>query len=69
MINKKIMEKAGFNKEVETVEQGRCPFCKNKIKMEEFRDSISWREFHISGLCQKCQDDFFDDGGEDDADT
>jgi len=58
-MNKKIMKKAGFGEEVKKVEEGRCPFCKNKIKMEDFRDSVSWREFHISGLCQKCQDEVF----------
>ena len=58
-MNKEIMKKHGFGKQVKKVEQGRCPFCKNKIKMEEFRDSVSWREFHVSGLCQTCQDAIF----------
>lgn len=26
----------------------------------EFRDELSRREYAISGLCQKCQDAFFD---------
>jgi len=58
-MNKKIMEKAGFSKEVKKVEQGRCPFCKRQIKMEEFRDALSRREFRISGVCQTCQDAVF----------
>jgi hypothetical protein len=39
--------------------QGRCPFCGKEVNPMEFRDEISWREFEISGLCQRCQDDFF----------
>jgi hypothetical protein len=27
-----------------------------------FRDELSRREYHISGLCQKCQDQFFGGG-------
>lgn len=39
-----------------------CTWCKGPAK--EFRDSISKREYAISGLCQKCQDETF--GGGDD---
>lgn len=58
-MNKKIMEKAGFNKEIKKVEQGRCPFCDRQVKMEDFRDALSRKEFRISGLCQTCQDTIF----------
>jgi hypothetical protein len=27
--------------------------------MEDFRDALSKREYQISGLCQKCQDEMF----------
>jgi len=53
------MEKAGFSKEVERVERGNCPFCGRQIKMEEFKDALSRKEFQISGLCQTCQDTIF----------
>ena len=59
-MNKKIMEKMGFGEEVKLVEQGICPLCKVKVKMEDLKDEISVREFKISGLCFKCQGDFFD---------
>ncbi len=36
---------------------GLCPFCEGQIT--GFRDVLSEREFHISGLCQKCQDETF----------
>lgn len=29
---------------------------------EEFTDELSKREFEISGLCQKCQDEVFEGG-------
>lgn len=39
--------------------EGRCPFCKKPINISEYRDKESWEEAKISGLCQKCQDNFF----------
>ena len=50
-----------FDKEVEQVEQGNCPFCGKAIHPNlEFRDTLSLKEYRISGLCQKCQDKTFD---------
>ena len=37
----------------------KCILCGSAI--EEFRDQLSVREFVISGMCQKCQDDIFHD--------
>jgi hypothetical protein len=35
-------------------------FCKTDIITEDsFRDDLSIKEYKISGMCQKCQDDFF----------
>ena len=36
-----------------------CPFCGVAISDEDFRDEISRRESHLSGLCQTCQDRMF----------
>lgn len=58
-MNKDIMKKAGFVKEVEAIEKGICPICGRSIRKEEFRDSLSLKEFGISGMCQKCQDEVF----------
>jgi len=58
-MNEEIMKKAGFGKEVEMVKKVICPFCGKKVKAEDFRDQLSIKEYRISGLCQKCQDDFF----------
>ena len=39
---------------------GVCPFCKAEVSgREDFRDSLSWTEYRISHLCQKCQDEFW----------
>ena len=36
---------------------GKCPLCGKEIDVSnEFRDSLSIKEYFISGLCQKCQD-------------
>ena len=57
-MNKDIM-KALFPNEVKEVEQGKCPFCHEVVKMEDFRDELSRKEYSISGLCQTCQDEMF----------
>ena len=36
-----------------------CVSCDAKVSKEGFRDEVSLREFHISGLCQVCQDKVF----------
>lgn len=58
-MNEKLMRKAGFNKEMDRVKFNLCPLCKNPIKMEDFKDYLSRKEYSISGMCQKCQDDIF----------
>ena len=60
-MNKEIMKKMGFDEELKAIENGQCPFCRMVIKVTEFRDVLSRKEFGISGLCQKCQDSV--DGG------
>lgn len=40
-----------------------CPICSKEISRENFRDDLSFREFHISGLCQACQDSMFEESG------
>ena len=58
-MNEKIMEKAGFAQEVKAVKEGKCPFCGQPVKISDFRDALSLKEYKISGLCQKCQDKVF----------
>ena len=55
------MRATGFGKHVEAVEAGICPWYSSmKTRKEDFKNEISWREFGISGLCQKYQDGFFE---------
>ena len=58
-MNEDIMRNAGFKNEVNAIDAGRCPFCDIETNIDDFRDSLSIKEFLISGLCQKCQDDFY----------
>jgi hypothetical protein len=48
----------------ELVVHGKCPFCKKVVLAKDFEglDEIYTREFKISGICPKCQDDFFGKG-------
>ena len=55
---------AGFGKEVQRAMLGMCPFCSTPVTMEDFRDDLSRREFEISGMCQKCQDEVFQEPDE-----
>ena len=41
----------------ESVKSDICSSCGKSAV--EFKDVISRKEYSISGLCQKCQDDFF----------
>lgn len=58
-MNKEIMKNVGFSKQVNDVENNICPFCKKKINMKDFKNNLSIKEYKISGLCQKCQDEIF----------
>lgn len=55
------MKQCGFEKEVKLVENKCCPFCNTQLKgiRAEFKNNLSFKEFQISGLCQKCQDEIF----------
>lgn len=39
------------------VEEGVCTTCGSTVT--EFRDELSAKEFTISGMCQRCQDEVF----------
>ena len=36
-----------------------CTICGNEIIEDEFTDEQSKKEYSITGMCQRCQDDFF----------
>jgi len=56
-MNKDLMRKMGFEKEMDEFDEGNCPLCGKRIT--EFRDELSKEEFKISGLCESCQDGVF----------
>tara|TARA_R100000951_G_scaffold95435_2_gene84473 strand:- start:834 stop:1223 length:390 start_codon:yes stop_codon:yes gene_type:complete len=45
-----------------------CPFCQTDVVLENFKDEASMKEFHISGLCQPCQDKVFGEENEEGSD-
>ena len=58
---KKMLRDIGFNKEIDNVDEGKCALCgSDKVKYADFKDSLSWKEFKISNLCQSCQDSIFE---------
>ena len=48
----------GVDRKTSIVERT-CVSCGAEVAEEGFRDEVSLREFHISGLCQVCQDKVF----------
>jgi C4-type Zn-finger protein len=58
-MNREILEKLGFTKEMQLVENRQCPLCEATIDVNSFKDELSLKEFIISGMCQQCQDKIF----------
>jgi len=51
-----------FPEQAKTVDEGKSPFCEKGIDPDiEFRDNLSVKEYHMSGICQTCQDGIFHD--------
>ena len=46
---------------VKRLQRGQCPDCGCNEAAATIRDEKSRREFHITGLCQNCQDGVFND--------
>ena len=44
----------------ESIKKDICVQCAKPVKVEDFRDAISLREYAITGLCQTCQDIIYD---------
>lgn len=41
------------------IKDKKCPFCGILIDSQIFKDLKSVKKYHISGLCQQCQDEIF----------
>ena len=48
----------GINRR-ESIERKECVFCSTEVELDSFKDEVSLKEFHISGICQDCQDKAF----------
>ena len=42
-------------------QRNECPRCGKVINQDDFVDELSKKEFKVSGTCQNCQDEIFDD--------
>lgn len=42
-------------------DDGLCVICETPIHDKDFKDTISRKEYEITGLCQKCQDETYSD--------
>jgi hypothetical protein len=58
-MNETIMNAMGYSQKVERGKRGLCALCAEPVRMEEFRDALSMKEYGISKMCQSCQDDVF----------
>jgi len=36
-----------------------CACCGQSVELSSFKDELSLKEFHISGMCQDCQNEVF----------
>lgn len=36
-----------------------CATCHTSVEQDSFKNELSLKEFHISGMCQPCQDSVF----------
>ena len=54
-----------FPRMADRVINGVCTSCAEFIESDEFNDELSAKEFSISGMCQSCQDTFFQPYNED----
>ena len=48
----------GFDRK-ENIKAKQCVFCGTQVELDSFKDELSLKEFHISGMCQPCQDKVF----------
>lgn len=57
-MNKSIIS-AIFPGAMERINQGLCPMCGEPVKREDLKNEISKKEYDISKMCQKCQDEIW----------
>ena len=57
-VDAQIIRRTGFDRQA-AITSASCVFCKRPVTHADFRDEPSLREYHISGICQQCQDQVF----------
>lgn len=59
-MNLQTLRALGMTQEAERLENKCCPTCGTHLdQFPPFKDKLSLKEFHISGMCQGCQDKVF----------
>lgn len=48
-----------FLEMIELRQKGKCPFCSKKVFLEDFKNKLSIKEYQISGICMRCQNETF----------
>jgi len=43
----------------ESIKTKTCATCNADVELDSFKDKLSLKEFHISGMCQPCQGSVF----------
>ena len=43
----------------DAIERKTCATCGASVTLDSFKDELSLKEFHISAMCQTCQDSVF----------
>ena len=56
-LNKPVYEI--YPKQAIRIANNRCPTCNAEMDLSKFKDSLSKKEYGISGMCQQCQDSVF----------
>ena len=54
------MDNFGFQINLDLIKEGKCPWCKKEINFKDFKSKKFKKDFTLTGLCQSCQDDFFE---------
>lgn len=58
VVDRLSKQMCGYTQE-EAIELKVCTTCGDKVDVGNFVDELSRREYKISGMCQKCQDEVF----------
>lgn len=52
---KALLRSIGFKMQIDAVDAGKCPLCKEAVKREDFTSERAAQKFDQSGLCEHCE--------------